>query len=145
MLQYFQVHINVFNEAEGNVKVFNEAEDNVKTPYNPLQSVIILGQSIMANITSELLKKMPYHSCTVLQVDHQKFLTEKYVNVSAVVSCGELFEIRRYVKCKYYYNLFLVKDRVSGISRKMGLRQVEQDFSSFFDKFLAYMMIFQSL
>ena len=27
---------------------------------------------------------------------------------------------------------------------EMGLRQVEQDFSSFFAKFLAYLMIFQS-
>ena len=33
---------------------------------------------------------------------------------------------------------------VSGISRKMGLRQVELGFSSFLAKFLTYLMIFQS-
>ena len=32
--------------------------------------------------------------------------------------------------------------RIPGISRKMGLRQVEQGFSSFFAKFLPYLMIF---
>ena len=34
--------------------------------------------------------------------------------------------------------------RVHRISGKMGLRQVEQGISSFFTKFLAYLMIFQS-
>ena len=34
--------------------------------------------------------------------------------------------------------------QVHGISQKIGLRQVEQGFSSFFAKFLAYLTIFQS-
>ena len=38
----------------------------------------------------------------------------------------------------------LMMDRVPEISRKMGLGQVEQEFSSFFAKFLPYLIIFQS-
>ena len=40
--------------------------------------------------------------------------------------------------------LVVVTDGVPRINQKMGLRQVEQGFSSFFAKFLAYLMIFQS-
>ena len=59
-------------------------------------------------------------------------------------------QIARPIPCKVWViigNLMMdrVPDfRVPGISQNMGLRQVEQGSSSFFAKFLAYLMIFQS-
>ena len=94
MLQYFQVHINVFNDEDSSFDIDDEVSSTLRPP------VIVLGQSIMANITYQLFKKFA-KSEKVLQVDHQKFLTENYVNVFAVVSCGELFEIRRYFNIAY--------------------------------------------
>ena len=96
MLQYFQVHINLFNDEESSFVIDDE---NVSITLGP--QVIVLGQSIMANITYQLFKRFA-KSEKVLQVDHQKFLTENYVNVFAVVSCGELFEIRRYFNIAYF-------------------------------------------
>ena len=95
MLQYFQVHINVFNDEDSSFDIDDEVSSTLRPP------VIVLGQSIMANITYQLFKKFA-KSEKVLQVDHQKFLTENYVNVFAVVSCGELFEIRRYFNIAYF-------------------------------------------
>ena len=96
MLQYFQVHINLFNDEESSFVIDDE---NVSITLGP--QVIVLGQSIMANITYQLFKRFA-KSEKVLQVDHQKFLTENYVNVFAVVSCGELFEIRRYFNIAHF-------------------------------------------
>ena len=100
--------------------------------------------------SSQLLRMLTKDDPTQSKTNLEQLLSPVKVSKNPVfnisyINSGPVLSSQKF--CSVNFNVVAISDLwvITGISRKMSLRQVELDISSFFAKFLAYLMIFQKI